>query len=377
MKKLLILSLIFLSLPTSVLADGSSSAFVPTDKILIGDTVQTPDGTLWFIDQDGKAPYPSEVVFNTYRFNSAATIKKVTEKQLKTFSTLAPVPPQDGKVYLPKKGNNAGTYFYIGQGQKYAFSSADVVEAFGYLLPKAIEINLDGLPTGGQITTSDIAHKPGTFINNDGVVQLIGPESRLNIANLNVFYSWGYSFIDIVPANKADLQIPEKGDVSLRGIGQLNPLKRINLKFGVITQSEFANSGTTPTTSLISSVTESAEQTIFSNAIILPNSSVVKTPHSPQVWYVTSRGYKKPIPSITILESYQTSLSDVETISQEILDNYTTVPCVKIFGNDNVYQLLPKGKKLLSPDQKGEICPYPEQILEINKAELNSYANVK
>jgi ligand-binding sensor domain-containing protein len=92
MKKLLILSLIFLSLPSSVLADGSSSAYVPTDKILIGDTVKTPDGTLWFIDQDGKAPYPSEVVFNTYRFNSVANIKKVTEKQLKTFSSPALLP---------------------------------------------------------------------------------------------------------------------------------------------------------------------------------------------------------------------------------------------------------------------------------------------
>lgn len=374
MKKLIIFSLIFSLIPFTALADGAA---LPKVEILLGDNAQTPDGTVWHISQGGKAAYPSQAVFSSYRFNTLSTVKKISLDQLKNIPSVPDVAPQDGKVYCPSQGLNAGTCFLLSQGQKYAFTSFEVLQAQGYIVTQTTGLNLDAIPTGGHIEKANEAHKPGSFINNDGIVQLITPDSRFNISNLTIFYSWGYSFLDVVKANREDLLIPERGNLSLRKAGELNPLIRIEPKFGAIGSSNIASSATTPSTTLISSVTQNTEPTVFGSLQFLPKSTIVKSPHSPQVWFITSRGYKKPIPSVEVLESYQNSLSQVETISQEVLDNYLPVQCVKIFNDSTTYQLVAKGKKRLTITQISSLCPFPEQVLEINTFELNAYPNIK
>ncbi|OGE80755.1 MAG: hypothetical protein A3E98_02640 [Candidatus Doudnabacteria bacterium RIFCSPHIGHO2_12_FULL_48_11] len=118
--------------------------------------------------------------------------------------TPAPAPAYlDGVLVL-----DSGTIYVIEYGKKRPFVSMPVFAEFGYKTKNAILGQTQNLPLGSGIFTGSQRHARGSVVNDKGTIYFLGADLRYAFPSAEVFFSWGHSFAQVVPANEHDLRLP-------------------------------------------------------------------------------------------------------------------------------------------------------------------------
>lgn len=199
---------------------------VPGSAHPTGTVFKTLDGTVWFITPDGqRRAFTSAGAFLSYGFLNFSSVVAATEDDLK-LPQGSFIPAQDGKLICSDRDDayaKKGTCYLITNGKRAAFTSQAVFNALGFKFSQATTGDVSFMPTDVNISSSKEAHRPGVLINNNGTIQLVGPNSLMGIPSESVFASWGYSFADVVPANTADKAKTQSGVMQSRVVGQLSP----------------------------------------------------------------------------------------------------------------------------------------------------------
>jgi len=125
----------------------------------------------------------------------------------------------EGQLLLPGDGSLVKspvdpTVYLIARGKKYGFASAEIFAGLGHKFSSVLTVTapeLDLMSQGEILTDSNVRHLPGTHINDNGTVYWLGESSKHAYPSLEVFNSWNADgdFSQVVPANSADLGIPE------------------------------------------------------------------------------------------------------------------------------------------------------------------------
>jgi hypothetical protein len=189
-----------------------------------GTNVSSTDGTVWMITTDGyRRAYTSAGAFLSYGFNSWSQVVPASAEDL-TLPVGSFIPPQDGAIITSDRGSDKGTTYLISGGNKYGFTSAAVFTGLGFSFSNGMFGDVSWMGSGAfLINSSSLAHLPGTLVNNNGTVQLVGTSGLLGIPDLATFNSWGYSFGKVVPANAADKSMVQTGVMTARTAGMLSP----------------------------------------------------------------------------------------------------------------------------------------------------------
>jgi hypothetical protein len=62
---------------------------------------------------------------------------------------------------------------------------------------------------------------PGTLINKNGTIELVGTNGTIGVPSMDVLNSWGYSLVNVVNANTADKALPQSNILASHVPGQL------------------------------------------------------------------------------------------------------------------------------------------------------------
>jgi len=189
-----------------------------------GTNVSDSSGTVWMIMPDGtRRAYTSAGAFLSYGFNSWGAVVPASAEDL-ALPQGSFIPPQDGSIICSDRGADKGTCYEISGGQKFGFTSAAVFTGLGFSFTNSMPGDVSWMTAGSTlINNTTSAHLPGTLVNNNGTVQLMGNTGLLGIPDVTTFNSWGYSFGKVVPANAADKAMTQTGVMAARVAGQLSP----------------------------------------------------------------------------------------------------------------------------------------------------------
>ncbi len=126
--------------------------------------------------------------------------------------------PADGAL-VKKPGDP--TVFLISGGMKHGFSSASVFTTLGFKFSQVLTVTgpeLDAQQLGDIINNPNEQHRRGTDILYNGTVYWVGNGARQGYPSLDVYNSWHLQndFTKVVPANAADMSLPESGVVQKR-----------------------------------------------------------------------------------------------------------------------------------------------------------------
>jgi hypothetical protein len=195
-----------------------------------GANIKTSDGTVWMILAGNcRSAYTSAGAFLSYGFNSWTNLVDANSADLslpvcaKQF-----IPPQDGQIIVSDRGSDMNTAYFISGGVKHGFVSKAVYDGQGFPMsrltgPKSVRADISWMTPGSNIEKAAAAHLPGTLVNKDGTILLVGSSSLLGIPDPTTFLSWGYSFDNTVKANAADRAVAVNGVMVGRQAGQLSP----------------------------------------------------------------------------------------------------------------------------------------------------------
>lgn len=122
----------------------------------------------------------------------------------------------DGPLLLPGdgslvKGSADKTVYLISNGQRHAFTAAEVFRSLGYSFASVLTVTdpeLQTLPLSSQLLSdSQAAHLPGSQLLHQGTVYWAGGQHLHPYPSLEVYNSWNRDndFSSVVPANAADL----------------------------------------------------------------------------------------------------------------------------------------------------------------------------
>lgn len=187
-----------------------------------GTNVLSSDGTVWMITANGtRRAYTSGGAFLSYGFNSFATVVPANADDLALPVDAAGfIPPQDGSIMCSDRSPDQGTCYEITGGQKAGFTSQAVFTGLGFSFANSKSGDVSFLPSTAHIDNTTSAHRPGTLVNNNGTILLIGANGTLGIPDQATFASWGYSYSKVVPANAADKALPMVGVMAARVASQ-------------------------------------------------------------------------------------------------------------------------------------------------------------
>jgi hypothetical protein len=189
-----------------------------------GTNVSDSSGTVWMVMPDGtRRAYTSAGAFLSYGFNSWSQVVPASAEDL-ALTAGSFIPPQDGSIICSDRGSDKGTCYEISGGQKFGFTSAAVFTGLGFSFSNALSGDVSWMNSGSMLLNSaTAAHLPGSLVNNNGTVQLMGASGLLGIPDVATFNSWGYSFGKVVPANAADKAMTQTGVMTARTAGMLSP----------------------------------------------------------------------------------------------------------------------------------------------------------
>jgi hypothetical protein len=133
------------------------------------------------------------------------------------------IPPRDGGIACSDRGDDKGTCYLITDGKKAAFTSSDVFTQLGFNFNHAVTGDVSFLPSASNINDATHAHLPGTLINDNGTIKLMGTTGTIGVPSEAILKSWGYSLADVVPANNADKSMTQTYVLYLHTAGELAP----------------------------------------------------------------------------------------------------------------------------------------------------------
>ena len=179
------------------------------------------NGTIYMVTSDGQLrPYTSAGAFLSYGFNSWGDVQQANSDDL-ALPTGAFIPPRDGTIMCSDRGSDKGTCYLITDGQKAAFTSESVFSQSGFNFKYALYGDVSFLPTAPNISSSTRPHLPGTLINNNGTIELVGTNGTIGVPSMDTLQSWGYSLVNVVNANTADQAFTQTAVLTPHVPGQL------------------------------------------------------------------------------------------------------------------------------------------------------------
>lgn len=215
------------SIAKKIFAVGAASAMIAAALPFVASAQQhavgtnvVSNGTVYFINSSNqKQPYTSAGAFLSYGFNSWAGVQAASPEDL-ALPTGSFVPPMDGSLI-----NDNGTVYIITKGSRAGFTSSAVFTGLGYSFSNVIPGDTSFMNTLTPVSSTAMAHLPGTLVNESGTVYLITSTGTQGIPSLAVFNSWGYSWNYVVPANSYDAALPmSNGIMPAWTMGMLSPL---------------------------------------------------------------------------------------------------------------------------------------------------------
>lgn len=165
------------------------------------------DGTIFLVVSGKKRGFrnPEEYFSHGYKFEQAVPAND-TDRALPA-ETVSPIEKAlDGTLALDKTDNR--TIYMIAAGKKRGFTSAEVFFALGYQFKQAVPIDLTDYEAADPITVAEAAHPNGALVldKNDGrTVWWVLNGKRQGFQSAEVFFTYGFSFDKIVPANDTDM----------------------------------------------------------------------------------------------------------------------------------------------------------------------------
>ena len=203
-----------------------------------GSNVRGPDGTVYRISSGARWPYTSAGAFLSYGYNHWVDVQDANAVDMSLpiptqfvtelgTSTPAYIPPRDGSLI-----NDRGTIYIISNGFRQGFASAQVFLDLGYSFANVLPGDASFLTALAPLNSSQIAHPPGTVVNDRGTIcVIISPfknndhtTSRRCFATLSDMNSWGIQSRDIIKANSFDRQLSMNGTIDARmQYSPLNP----------------------------------------------------------------------------------------------------------------------------------------------------------
>lgn len=102
--------------------------------------------------------------------------------------------------------------------------------------------------------------------------------------------------------------------------------------------------------------------------------SLVKSPNSPTVYFITPTGAKKPILNIKVFNAYNNKWDNVKTVSQDEINSSPTVNVIRIGDDPKVY-FISNGQKqwVKTPEAFAKQGLKWDQIVSVNKIEFDEY----
>lgn len=178
------------------------------------------NGTIYMISGGELRPYTSAGAFLSYGFNNWNNVVQASSEDL-ALPIGSFIPPRDGKVVCSDRGVDRNTCYLITNGQKSGFVSEKVFTDLGYNFKYVLTGDVSFLPSAENISDSSKAHLPGTLVNDQGTVKLISDSGTVGVPDMATLNSWGYSLIDVVPANEADKSLTQVAVLPTYTPGQL------------------------------------------------------------------------------------------------------------------------------------------------------------
>ena len=171
-------------------------------------TLVLDNGTIYLVVGGMKRGFrnPEEYFSHGYKFAQAVAAND-TDRSLPNSDQ--PIEKAlDGTLALDKTDNR--TIYMIAGGQKRGFTSAEAFHALGYQFDQAVPIDLSDYAVGDPVNAESTAHPNGALVldKNDGrTVWWILNGQRQGFQSAEVFFTYGFSFDKIVPATDADMTL--------------------------------------------------------------------------------------------------------------------------------------------------------------------------
>lgn len=193
----------------------------------IDSLIKTSDGTVYFIEASDngvvKRPFTSLGALQSYGFLSLNNVVEADSTDL-AYPTGSFIPPMDGTIFCATetKGTDvAGECSLITEGQKAAFTSAQVFAQQGYSFDRAIYGDSSFLSKTTDIADGSAAHRTGSLVNDNGTIYMNYKDSRFGIEDMSVVNSWGWNLTFVPLANAQDKDLTLVGDLQTRKPGKI------------------------------------------------------------------------------------------------------------------------------------------------------------
>src|SRR3989344_4152685 len=171
-------------------------------------TLILDDGTIYLVVNGKRRGFrnPEEYMSHGYKFSQAvpatAADKTLSSEEQPIEKAL------DGTLVLDK--TDGRTIYMIADGKKRGFTSAEIFHGLGYQFNQAIPVDLSDYPAADPITAADAVHPDGALVldKTDGrTVWWVLGSGRKGFQSAEVFFTYGFAFDKIVPANDADMAL--------------------------------------------------------------------------------------------------------------------------------------------------------------------------
>ena len=216
-----------------------------------GTNVQS-GSTIYFINAQGqKQAYASSLAFTSYGFNSFSNVVQANSADL-ALPDGPFVPPMDGTII-----NDDSTIYVVSNGQREGFSSGRAFSGQGYSFSNVVHGDSSYLPTSVPIGYNALTHPVGSLVSVNSTVYMIGCGGFLGFPSEDVLKGWGLQNEYVLPANAADLALPNVGVVSPIIPGLMSPLQEC----GALTQT-----GTLSVTKTVGDITSRGSSAATANA---------------------------------------------------------------------------------------------------------------
>lgn len=189
--------------PSSTLASTSLAFPLPARLSLVNE-----NGTFYLIQNGQLRGITSPGILYSYGFTFSDAAS----------ATPAELAPPQGSLLLPNSGalvksKADQTVYLVSDGQRYAFTSATVFKALGFKFSSVLLVTnpeLQALPHGADLSNASAAHMDGLNISYQGTIYWISGGVRYPYPSVAVYNSWNLhnDFSRVIPANKADLNLP-------------------------------------------------------------------------------------------------------------------------------------------------------------------------
>ena len=124
-----------------------------------------------------------------------------------------------GPLLLPGDGSLVKspldpTVYLISEGKKHGFVSESVFRELGFKFSSVLTVTapeLNQMPQGPILKDGKARHLPGLDVSFNGTIFYLSSSNRHGFPSMDVYNSWNVDndFSQVVPANQADLSIPE------------------------------------------------------------------------------------------------------------------------------------------------------------------------